>query len=225
MKKDKLILIVEKLFPELNILQSDNFQIFQNKLQSHLVNFKNDKIEYLLDKYSELEQVGKEIAEKGFTTMFDFGQIGFNDDRTKFYSDLNLQIAKVHQYLSSLYKIQKEQEDKYLKNYFKNNNSDAVISDPIKLKLTQTEILGIVEGVFQVFSKEKISSTKLFKFCSNNFSSINSKSDFQTFNSYKESYYGSLNIIGNKTGKHKVGYEKEKIIQKLEMIISHINTN
>ena len=225
MKKDKLILIVEKLFPELNILERDNFQIFQNKFESHLANFKNDKIEYLLDKFSELEHVGKEIAEKGFTTTFDLGQIGFNDDRKKFYSDLKVQMKKVHQYLGSLYKLHRESKEENLKNYFKNNNLDTVISDPIKLKLTQTEILGIVEGVFQVFSKEKISSTKLFKFCSNNFSSINSKSDFQTFNSYKESYYGSLNIIGNKTGKHKVGYEKEKIIQKLEMIISHINTN
>ena len=76
MKKDKLILIIEKLFPELNILESDNFQIFQNKLQSYLVNYKNDKIEYLLEKYSKLEQVGKEITEKGFTTTFDFRQIG-----------------------------------------------------------------------------------------------------------------------------------------------------
>ena len=54
MKKDKLILIIEKLFPELNILEIDNFQIFQNKFESHLANFKNDKIEYLLDKFSEL---------------------------------------------------------------------------------------------------------------------------------------------------------------------------
>ena len=97
--------------------------------------------------------------------------------------------------------------------------------DPIKLDLTQAEILGIIEGIFQVFSKEKISSTKLFKFCSNNFNSIRSKSDIQTIESYKECYYGKLNVIGNKTGKHKIRYEKEKIIQKLEMIISHINTN
>ena len=63
MKKDKLILIIEKLFPELNILEIDNFQIFQNKFESYLVNYKNDKIEYLLD-HSKLEQVGKRNSRK-----------------------------------------------------------------------------------------------------------------------------------------------------------------
>ena len=191
MKKDKLILIVEKLFPELNILESDNFQIFKNKFQSHLVNFRNDKIEYLLDKYSELEQLGKEIAEKGFTTMFDFGQIGFNDDRTKFYSDLNLQIAKVHQYLSSLYKIQKEQEDKYLKNYFKNNDADAEIGNPIKVNMTQSEILGLIEAFVNLDSESKISASQLFSICSKNFISKNAKSS-QSVNSYKIAYYNNL---------------------------------
>ena len=128
MKKDKLILIIEKLFPELNILEIDNFQIFQNKFESHLANFKNDKIEYLLDKFSELEHVGKEIAEKGFTTTFDLGQIGFNDDRKKFYSDLNIQMIKVHQYLGSLYKFHSESKEEYLKNYFKNHNSDIKLA-------------------------------------------------------------------------------------------------
>ena len=217
MKKDKLILIVEKLFPELNILESDNFQIFKNKFQSHLVNFKNDKIEYLLDKYSELEQVGKEIAEKGFTTMFDFGQIGFNDDRTKFYSDLNLQIAKVHQYLSSLYKIQKEQEDKYLKNYFKNNDADAEIGNPIKVNMTQSEILGLIEAFVNLDSESKISASQLFSICSKNFISKNAKSS-QSVNSYKIAYYNNLYLTKKNSGKVMYEEAKNMILQKLDKI-------
>ena len=217
MKKDKLILIIEKLFPELNILESDNFQIFKNKLQSHLVNFKNDKIEYLLDKYSELEQVGKEIAEKGFTTMFDFGQIGFNDDRTKFYSDLNLQIAKVHQYLSSLYKIQKEQEDKYLKNYFKNNDADAEIGNPIKVNMTQSEILGLIEAFVNLDSESKISASQLFSICSKNFISKNAKSS-QSVNSYKIAYYNNLYLTKKNSGKVMYEEAKNMILKKLDKI-------
>ena len=217
MKKDKLILIVEKLFPELNILESDNFQIFKNKFQSHLVNFKNDKIEYLLDKYSELEQLGKEIAEKGFTTMFDFGQIGFNDDRTKFYSDLNLQIAKVHQYLSSLYKIQKEQEDKYLKNYFKNNDADAEIGNPIKVNMTQSEILGLIEAFVNLDSESKISASQLFSICSKNFISKNAKSS-QSVNSYKIAYYNNLYLTKKNSGKVMYEEAKNMILKKLDKI-------
>ena len=191
MKKDKLILIIEKLFPELNILEIDNFQIFQNKFESHLANFKNDKIEYLLDKFSELEHVGKEIAEKGFTTTFDLGQIGFNDDRKKFYSDLNIQMIKVHQYLGSLYKFHSESKEEYLKNYFKNYNSDIEIGDPIKVNLTQFEILGLIESFVNLDSESKISASQLFSFCSKNFISKNAKSS-QSVNSYKIAYYNNL---------------------------------
>ena len=217
MKKDKLILIVEKLFPELNILERDNFQIFQNKLQSHLVNFKNDKIEYLLEKYSELEHVGKEIAEKGFTTTFDFGQFGFKDDRTKFYSDLNLQIAKVHQYLSSLYKVHKEQEEENLKNYFKNNDSDAEIGNPIKVNMTQSEILGLIEAFVNLDSESKISASQLFSICSKNFISKNAKSS-QSVNSYKLAYYNNLYLTKNNSGKVMYEEAKNMILQKLDKI-------
>ena len=190
MKKDKLILIIEKLFPELNILESDNFQIFQNKLQSYLVNYKNDKIEYLLEKYSKLEQVGKEIAEKGFTTMFDFRQIGFNIDKTKFYSDLNLQIIKVHQYLASIYKLHNESKEEYLKKYFEDNNSDIEVRDSIKMNLTQAEILGFFKTFFGLYkSNEPMNEEHLFRFCANNFSSVKSTKKNQTKDSYKTSFY------------------------------------
>ena len=223
MKKDKLILIVEKLFPELNILESDNFQIFKNKFQSHLVNFKNDKIEYLLDKFSELEHVGKEIAEKGFTTTFDLGQIGFNDDRKKFYSDLNIQMIKVHQYLGSLYKFHSESKEEYLKNYFKNHNSDIEIGDPIKVNMTQSEILGLIEAFVNLDSESKISASQLFSFCSKNFISKNAKSS-QSVNSYKLAYYNNLYLTKNNAGKVMYEEAKNMILQKLDKISNAIKS-
>jgi hypothetical protein len=223
MKKDKLILVIEKLFPELNILASDNFQIFENKLQSHLFKYNNNKIEYLLEKYYDIEQVGKEIAEKGFTTTFDFGQFGFNDDRTKFYSDLNLQIAKVRQYLSSLYKVQKEQQEENLKNYFNNNNLDTVISDPIKVNLTQSEILGLIEAFVNLDSESKISASQLFSFCSKNFISKNAKSS-QSVNSYKIAYYNNLYLTKKNSGKVMYEEAKNMILQKLDKISNAIKS-
>ena len=223
MKKDKLILIIEKLFPELNILESDNFQIFQNKLQSYLVNYKNDKIEYLLEKYSKLEQEGKEIAEKGFTTTFDFRQIGFNIDKTKFYSDLNLQIIKVHQYLGSLYKLHSESKEEYLKNYFKNHNSDIEIGDPIKVNMTQSEILGLIEAFVNLDSESKISASQLFSFCSKNFISKNAKSS-QSVNSYKIAYYNNLYLTKKNSGKVMYEESRNMILQKLDKISNEIKS-
>ena len=223
MKKDKLILIIEKLFPELNILEIDNFQIFQNKFESHLANFKNDKIEYLLDKFSELEHVGKEIAEKGFTTTFDLGQIGFNDDRKKFYSDLNIQMIKVHQYLGSLYEFHSESKEEYLKNYFKNHNSDIEIGDPIKVNLTQSEILGLIEAFVNLDSESKISASQLFSFCSKNFISKNAKSS-QSVNSYKIAYYNNLYLTKKNSGKVMYEEAKNMILQKLDKISNEIKS-
>ena len=223
MKKDKLILIIEKLFPELNILEIDNFQIFQNKFESHLANFKNDKIEYLLDKFSELEHVGKEIAEKGFTTTFDLGQIGFNDDRKKFYSDLNIQMIKVHQYLGSLYKFHSESKEEYLKNYFKNHNSDIKIGDPIKVNMTQSEILGLIEAFVNLDSESKISASQLFSFCSKNFISKNAKSS-QSVNSYKIAYYNNLYLTKKNSGKVMYEEAKNMILQKLDKISNAIKS-
>ena len=223
MKKDKLILIIEKLFPELNILEIDNFQIFQNKFESHLANFKNDKIEYLLDKFSELEHVGKEIAEKGFTTMFDFGQIGFIDDRKKFYSDLNIQMIKVHQYLGSLYELHSKSKEEYLKNYFKNHNSDIEIGDPIKVNLTQFEILGLIEAFVNLDSESKISASQLFSFCSKNFISKNAKSS-QSVNSYKIAYYNNLYLTKKNSGKVMYEEAKNMILQKLDKISNEIKS-
>ena len=223
MKKDKLILIIEKLFPELNILEIDNFQIFQNKFESHLANFKNDKIEYLLDKFSELEHVGKEIAEKGFTTTFDLGQIGFNDDRKKFYSDLNIQMIKVHQYLGSLYKFHSESKEEYLKNYFKNYNSDIEIGDPIKVNMTQSEILGLIEAFVNLDSESKISASQLFSFCSKNFISKNAKSS-QSVNSYKIAYYNNLYLTKKNSGKVMYEEAKNMILQKLDKISNEIKS-
>ena len=223
MKKDKLILIIEKLFPELNILEIDNFQIFQNKFESHLANFKNDKIEYLLDKFSELEHVGKEIAEKGFTTTFDLGQIGFNDDRKKFYSDLNIQMIKVHQYLASLYKFHSESKEEYLKNYFKNHNSDIEIGDPIKVNMTQSEILGLIEAFVNLDSESKISASQLFSFCSKNFISKNAKSS-QSVNSYKIAYYNNLYLTKKNSGKVMYEEAKNMILQKLDKISNEIKS-
>ena len=223
MKKDKLILIIEKLFPELNILEIDNFQIFKNKFESHLANFKNDKIEYLLDKFSELEHVGKEIAEKGFTTTFDLGQIGFNDDRKKFYSDLNIQMIKVHQYLGSLYKFHSESKEEYLKNYFKNHNSDIEIGDPIKVNMTQSEILGLIEAFVNLDSESKISASQLFSFCSKNFISKNAKSS-QSVNSYKIAYYNNLYLTKKNSGKVMYEEAKNMILQKLDKISNAIKS-
>ena len=224
MKKDKLILVIEKLFPELNILASDNFQIFKNKLQSHLVKYNNNKIEYLLEKYYDIEQVGKEIAEKGFTTTFDFGQFGFNDDRTKFYSDLNLQIAKVHQYLSSLYKVQKEQQEENLKNYFNNNNLDTVISDPIKVNLTQSEILGFFKTFFGLYISNKLMNEEdLFKFCANNLSSVKATKKSQTKESYKTSFYRDLFMNKRNSGLEMYSDQKEKIHKILNAMIAELS--
>ena len=192
-------------FKELHLKKQSNHEDLKKSVQKYCEQLKSGRVKYLREKILFIYN------------NIDLKSLNLEQKKSLFY---------INTFLDSYSQIVKKSDsdilDEILNPEFEELNK---AEDPIKLDLTQAEILGIIEGIFQVFSKEKISSTKLFKFCSNNFNSIRSKSDIQTFKSYKECYYGKLNVIGNKTGKHKIRYEKEKIIQKLEMIISHINTN
>ena len=192
-------------FKELHLKKQSNHEDLKMSVQKYCEQLNSGRVKYLREKILFI------------SNNIDLKSLNLEQKKSLFY---------INTFLDSYSQIVKKSDsdilDEILNPEFEELNK---AEDPIKLDLTQAEILGIIEGIFQVFSKEKISSTKLFKFCSNNFNSIRSKSDIQTFKSYKECYYGKLNVIGNKTGKHKIRYEKEKIIQKLEMIISHINTN
>ncbi len=192
-------------FKELHLKKQSNHEDLKMSVQKYCEQLNSGRVKYLREKILFI------------SNKIDLKSLNLEQKKSLFY---------INTFLDSYSQIVKKSDsdilDEILNPEFEELNK---AEDPIKLDLTQAEILGIIEGIFQVFSKEKISSTKLFKFCSNNFNSIRSKSDIQTIESYKECYYGKLNVIGNKTGKHKIRYEKEKIIQKLEMIISHINTN
>lgn len=192
-------------FKELHLKKQSNHEDLKMSVQKYCEQLNSGRVKYLREKILFI------------SNNIDLKSLNLEQKKSLFY---------INTFLDSYSQIVKESDSDILDKIL-NPESEELnkAEDPIKLDLTQAEILGIIEGIFQVFSKEKISSTKLFKFCSNNFNSIRSKSDIQTIESYKECYYGKLNVIGNKTGKHKIRYEKEKIIQKLEMIISHINTN
>ena len=194
-----------KFFKELHLKKQPNLNELVISVQNYCEQLNSGRVKYLRDKILLISE---------------------NIDSKSLDLEQKKTLSYILSFLDSYSQIVKEADSDTLDEILNPEFEElSKAEDPIKLDLTQAEILGIVEGIFQVFSKEKISSTKLFKFCSNNFNSIRSKSDIQNFKSYKDCYYNKLNFIGNKTGKHKYRDEKEKIIQKLEMIISHINTN
>ena len=192
-------------FKELHLKKQPNLNELVISVQNYCEQLNSGRVKYLRDKILLISE---------------------NIDSKSLDLEQKKLLSYIKTFLDSYSQIVKESDSDILDEILNPEFEElSKAEDPIKLDLTQAEILGIIEGIFQVFSKEKISSTKLFKFCSNNFNSIRSKSDVQPFESYKDCYYNKLNFIGNKTGKHKYRDEKEKIIQKLEMIISHINTN
>ena len=132
-------------FKELHLKKQSNHEDLKMSVQKYCEQLNSGRVKYLREKILFI------------SNKIDLKSLNLEQKKSLFY---------INTFLDSYSQIVKKSDsdilDEILNPEFEELNK---AEDPIKLDLTQAEILGIIEGIFQVFSKEKISSTKLFKFC------------------------------------------------------------
>ena len=80
-----------------------------------------------------------------------------------------------------------------------------------------------MKALFSLYSKNKVSNSALFRFCSQNFTSKQAKEKTQTMNSYKESYYNELVMNKSQSGISIYLDSKQKIIVKTKTLLDFIS--
>ena len=201
---------INHFFPEISLSKESKWNDLKSKIEDHIASLDDNPKIYIENKKRELWNMGNNIFELGFETEYKFGQRGHFEEREAYKNEVNRNIKNIIVLLDDI-----DLKPSVLSEEYDKKN--------IQLDLTQPEILGIMKALFSCYSKNKVSNSDLFRFCSQNFTSKNSKEETQTMNSYKESYYAKLVINKSQSGISICKDEKQKIIAKTKTLLDFIS--
>ena len=161
-----------KFFKELHLKKQPNHKDLQKSVQKYCEQLNSGRVKYLREKIlfisENIDSKSLDLEQKKLLSYI------------KTFLDSYSQVVK---------KTDSDILDEILNPEFEELNK---AEDPIKLDLTQAEILGIIEGIFQVFSKEKISNERIFRLCAQNFRANASTKPNKT-SAFSKTYYQKVN--------------------------------
>lgn len=195
-------------FQEIKISDDDGWDDLLNKISEYVESLESDKSKYLNDKISTLLNPLNRVTELGFKSNKATHQEEINQFLSNASNDAQYLVSRLKDLLNKV--IQNDKSDKL---------NDA---KPIKLNLNRAETLALMESILDVCSLEKVSKSDLFRFCSRNFISKESK-ERQSYETYKEAFYDDLYVNNSKTGLEMYDDKKSSILNNLKEVSNYIN--